>query len=656
MAFLGKWIPALDTAFDPLTHGVGAASDLTVLDFKIDQTIGEPAALTVETPNPGIGFLSDSAKRNLLLIWAPEGGDPAVLFRGRLIGWPDSLSGQWVSMEFEASPADLPGAYNAFHEANKTAPWWDDLFVEASRRGLAEEGLEGRAQLYDIDRTDLTIRHVDLIGGTVTIDNPTVFRDSFDSSLIDRPLKSVRLRLTANWVQQDTGTTNLTSQVRSAFGDGIYTHTEEELLDNWPEIGALGDSGWTIIKSGIASRGREETLPRGRVLKLFGREWYTKHPFGISLPMDALVLSYDYRQSRREIAEIVVRQDLQNVFGEDESEELIELTLQAVSDAETPPRTVGETYTTGDRVTWGGRVWIRLVDGVEGEEFLGRPLTTPAEAGDPVWQWELAPGGADASALGDARRPRFFDTDRGKQAINHAIAMGLARLKVSAACIGISGTGLLEHLSDISCRDVICITGPTRRIPGGEAVGAVQSYTINGNGANGTAKVSFKLSCVPGTGEAQTSPDNGDPNYVADEFVAEGYFASPVATAGAAKFDSGAGVVWSWDSLPDPEVPVDPGSLHIPGYAAMEVRVDNSGQQQNADAETPGNRRYKVQALGLVNGELSVFAHYVDHLPAPTGLYVRMRQLAGHDVLVRNINVTAASWQAPRQVDLEAGA
>ncbi|GAB5500992.1 MAG: hypothetical protein PsegKO_33030 [Pseudohongiellaceae bacterium] len=653
MAFFGKWIPALETAFDPAAHALPDPNDLRILDFEISQQIGEPAALTVTTPNPGIGFLSDSSKRNLLFVWAPAGGDPELLFRGRLIGWPDTLSGQTVRMEFEASPADLPGALNAFHEAHKAAPWWDDLFVEQARRGLAEEGLDGRAQLYDIDRTDLTIRHVDVIGGAVTIDNPTVLRDSFDSALIDRPLKSVRVRLTANWVQQATGTTNLTPLIRQGFGGQVYTHTEAELFENWPAVGVLGDTGWTIIKSQIASLGRDETLPRGRVLRWAGQEWHTKHPFRISLPAEALLLSWDYRQARREVAEIVVSQQLQDVFGEDAAEELIEVSLQPVGDAQIPARKVGERYVIGNKVTWGGKVWRRLVDGKEGEEFLGRTPTTPAEPGDPIWEWELAPGGADGSALGDARRPRFFDTDRGKQAINHAIAMGLARLKASAACIGINGIGLLSELSGISCRDVIRVTGPNGRIPGGEAVGAVHSYTIKGEGETGSASVSFRLACVPGTGAGQSSPDGGDPDYVADGYVASGYMA---AEPGAASYDSGAGVVWSWDSLPEVDAPVDAGSLHIPGYAAVDLRVENSGQQQNEDAEKPRNRAYRIKAVSLVNNGFAVLADYVHHLPAPTGIYVRMRQLAGHDVLERQISVKAAPWQAPRQIDLEAGA
>ncbi len=95
------------------------------------------------------------------------------------------------------------------------------------------------------------------------------------------------------------------------------------------------------------------------------------------------------------------------------------------------------------------------------------------------------------------------------------IARGRARLLMGARAVTVSLNYRFEKSLDLSLRKNGYIADP--RIPGGEAIGKIVSYTIEGDGS-GKFISSVKLACAVGVGGAiETAPGTAD--YVDETYV-----------------------------------------------------------------------------------------------------------------------------------------
>ncbi|GAB5387111.1 MAG: hypothetical protein Alpg2KO_00790 [Alphaproteobacteria bacterium] len=667
MTFWLKWIPTLDEIFSEALHLApemsGGRPDLVASKAVISQQAGQAAILTASVEHPGAGLLNDPARRYVILGWdaGPDAEDKRLLFRGRLVGFPDSLTARRVELEFHASPEDLEYQLAAFHEAAKSDPArWDDLFVAPEDRGDHRTGLAARASFYDVARTDHAISFAPMIAGdTPSHDNPPIDLGSLDVRLGTRPPREITVRLTAEWEQAASGNTNLTGVMKQAFGGTIYNHaTEEEMFAEWPAIGPLGDSGWTIVKSKLSSAGRDENLPRGRVLEFAGREWFTKHPFRFVTPSDGLIAQYSYRQSRREVCEITVSPGIQSIFGSRAPPQELSIELHPRPRAGVDAWAPGQDITAGDLRSRGAFIYQALLDHTSGDEFrilppeLSYDPDNPEVAAlDPQWVRVTSAG----FALGDTVRDRFFDTDRGLQVIDHGIARGLSKLAELSACITVSASGSIADLWSLTCQDSIRLTG-TALSPYDTLIGQVRSYQITLDGMNPSASgVAFTLACVPGSGVSQPEPDALADDYAVDDYFDDGFETGSVADIATGQQASTDGPAYGFDDTTEaPLVPVNAAALGQPGYAVLEARAEHTGEQQNFEAELYTS--HKVQAFSLSGGQFAVVADYVNHRPAKPLIYLRLRQLTGHPRLDRAVKVTVDPWELPKQIDLEVSA
>src|SRR5690349_12095555 len=90
-------------AFDPDIH---ARFDDDIFEFSLEHNEGDFATLNLLVKNPRVGLLAPGRKR-----WAwfsyYTGTEIKPLFFGRLVGLPDQLQDEIISLNFIARPTDL---------------------------------------------------------------------------------------------------------------------------------------------------------------------------------------------------------------------------------------------------------------------------------------------------------------------------------------------------------------------------------------------------------------------------------------------------------------------------------------------------------------------------------------------------------------------
>jgi hypothetical protein len=100
--------------------------------------------------------------------------------------------------------------------------------------------------------------------------------------------------------------------------------------------------------------------------------------------------------------------------------------------------------------------------------------------------------------------------------VQYMIAVARARLCVGARCVGVTWEGPFRSFVNLSCRKNARIFDP--RIPGGEAMGKIISYSLRGDGISGEFRGSVTIACAVGLGNAITISD-GTADYVDETYV-----------------------------------------------------------------------------------------------------------------------------------------
>lgn len=247
LPFCFAWVDATDATFG-VAHQV---EDEKIFSFKLSHSEAGKPTLAIEILNPYAGLLGSSRKQ-----WAwfsrYDGAAYKPEFFGRLMGIPDSLFGETVTLVLVADPPDFLARKQAVAETLKIRPFYDPVFLDAAHRDDADAILEGWCADYHVDRVthDVTISDR-LIGedGLITFGGDDVFYDSVTLSLDQPPLAQVEMDATIGWTQQASGLIDLGANVVSSFsGDG--------LISDWPKPLQNLQGGWSVAAaSAIDLRG-----------------------------------------------------------------------------------------------------------------------------------------------------------------------------------------------------------------------------------------------------------------------------------------------------------------------------------------------------------------------------------------------------------------
>ena len=330
MAFHFAWVDAGQTSFS----SAFAREDEQVLSFELAQEEGDFASLRLEVRNPRVGLLSINRKR-----WGwlsvSEGSVITPLFFGRLIGLPEEMNEDVVTLSFIAKPLNYQAAKAAMADTMRQPAYFDPLFIEQERRLEPDTVLEARPMVWHIDRVThaVTASHV-LTGenGTLAFGDD-VYADSVRCGYSGAPQRKVVIEAQVRWTQYGYGTVPL------SFA-GIRTYTGDGLLSAWPKKGQRIGGGWTVAqafaKDAWSKLNTETINDRDGVTK------YILYKWTISGNLDA---TYEAERSYIEVATFTLQSGLQEIVTEASDEEVIALSVSGDADE---PVDAGDAMPIGD--------------------------------------------------------------------------------------------------------------------------------------------------------------------------------------------------------------------------------------------------------------------------------------------------------------------
>jgi hypothetical protein len=245
-----------DVAFNPAVHNV---NDLAIFNASVDQNEADIAGLKVVVANPRVGLLAEGSPLWAWFSWF-DGTAIVPLFFGRLVGIPEDLHAEVVSLAFHARPADYDEQKAALAEALKALPYWDPVFIQADQRDNPDAVLEGRTALWHVDRVTHEVTISDIVegedGGAVVTDH---FYDSLQLSYREAPATAINCKATIQYKQQAGGVVDFTDEIYKAFlAEGsaekgfLKSYTGGGLLSTWPKPGTSIGGGWSVGTSFIA--------------------------------------------------------------------------------------------------------------------------------------------------------------------------------------------------------------------------------------------------------------------------------------------------------------------------------------------------------------------------------------------------------------------
>ena len=450
--------------------------DLLVVAYKLAQQEGEFATLDLTVKNPRVGLLASGRKQWLLMSWRDDANPTAgaeLMFRGRLVGIPTDLLANQVTLQFDAKPPGYDATKLALAETLKVEPYWDPMFLKPDSRDDPDAVIEAMTARYHIDRIDHSVSISDMLNGEDgLIDFGTGFlKDSLSINIGQPPLRRVTVEATVTWDQAAAGTVDISPVVLKAFRDAgsgtkylIKSLTGDGLMKKWPtEDGSIG-GGWkwgacTIVRSDGT------VLPDDYHTVLMDNGVAT---FPIWAMKPTLIAAYDVSRPKTEVLTFTLEADCQALLADAGDDEILSVKVSGNAD--------------------------EAVD----------PATTDNPAG--------------VMPIGDVRRRAYFPLARGLRSLGYLIALARGNILERSRAIEIGFTVPFRDGRHVTLRKNARCADP--RIPGGEAVGKVIGYEMNGVARSHTVTVT--IGCTVGKGNTVTTVP-GTPSYVDDGYVEDGY-------------------------------------------------------------------------------------------------------------------------------------
>lgn len=441
-------------AFSPITH---AREDEDVFSVSISEEEGSFAVATVEIRNPRRGLLSPARKQRAF-ISADVNGAITLLFSGRVVGVPASITGETLEIEFIARPDDHAARQELLVQQLRQSPSYHPALVAEQDRSDLTALLEGVAALPHWDRVtgELSLAPISNEGWQPQTELVPL-EDQFEVTFGSAPIDRVKVELELAWEQvspvmskpleADPGV-GASGYIANLFLGRPKSLTGEDLASRWPEPGDALDGGWTVQSAYLVPSSVDKVTLDVPVTVAAPRDPAYAAP---SWELDVfrtefdgnLILSAFYRQQRRERVVFEVVADVQPVVVFPEPEVLA---LQADG---------ADVASTSNPLTLTGT--FRAPD-ADGDGFVTRTLLLSV----------------DRPALA---RPRLAaDAELMQPLLLAAVSRAGARLRKAARCV----TAVLQvpfaDAVQISTASVVRIVDD--RIPGGSMSGKVVALEL----------------------------------------------------------------------------------------------------------------------------------------------------------------------------------
>lgn len=509
----------------------GTEGGENVFSIEIEQSEGEFASLTAELVNPRVGLLS-AGRKQWVWLSADDGGGPEPLFNGRIIGVPQQVQNEVVSVQFVARPPDFIIQKAALADSLRMLPWFDRLWLQ-ERLDDPDTVLEAYPLRWHIDPVTLIVSVSDIIAGedgTIEIDADNHFYDGIDVSYGDPPLRRVNITLTVSWTQTGAGDIDLTREMAEAFvavgspypEPFVASLTGGGLFDDWPAPLANIGGGWTIAANSAIEQATW-MQPKAYVVNYGDRSADFKNLFGLDpigfdptglifgMPRNAAFFTIPGSSPSADAVSLDAADD---PFGNWEAAfELGVYMLNPFAVHYDASRDRSETVTASVEAD----VQSLLVDpGADETDTIELSSTFAGEPIDP----DLGSPGAFDMPIGDLRRNTYFKTDRGAQSFEYGLLLARAKLLTRSRAVNLKVTTPWSVANDMTCRQNGHVTD--YRLPGGEATGKIIAYRRSASGED-APEAEITLGCTIGYGVPLGAAAAGIPTYVEDGYVNDNY-------------------------------------------------------------------------------------------------------------------------------------
>lgn len=523
--------------------------DLPTYDVTISEDEGEFPVLEIAFRNEGVGIdtLVGGMPRILLSVDRLDAElkrvDTVLLFDGTLDDAGDvEMGGEDVTLRYEARRNDWQALRDAVL-ATIGLPFADPCAGDLSD---PVERLDAIPSLVCWSRTTRQpVLSSAIVGGGGTHHDVGTnhVQGRCQVKRNGKPLGRVDVVISAEWTERRIAEFDVGEMIEEAAGDELSTLTPEALAKDWATPGDDFSGGYVVSDADLelldAPQGTTEVVEfeqAAAAARTFRPG--AQQPQAVRLRRrwlkPVLSLGATSETKRRE----EVRFSIYNAGqGASTDSETLEIKLDNLQyDAGAPDWQPNRHVPQGAIERFAGFIW-RSLEPHDATDSLWVDRVYEDDLGRKVYRWELVI--ADGSPLGSPMAASFFNTPRGRQSIDHAVAAATQRLAYSQRnweveieiepldVLGISTCDTMHVLSD--------------RIPGegGEVIGKVKSYSMKLSASQATCTVVLGVSS--GSGAAGGTAAGGrrtvawGPNWSRVAYVPPAYAAPYAPQMGVAK-------------------------------------------------------------------------------------------------------------------------
>lgn len=498
-----------DETFDAATH---SRRDLTVFSLSKEQNEGELATSSFEIQNPktSLSVLEDQR------VFISYGGN--LIFDGRLSYVPQGSVDSTVTLSAISTPEDLEQKILDVVEGLKNAPGYNPLFVPEGEESTPEEVLAGYPLVLAYSSTGGGVQAVDALGGATD-----VALMPLDGSLrfenVEKVASKYGVAITAKWKQLGLKTFSNPSWFRD-----LTTMNPEEVVKKFPKKGSNIGSSFSVVEASASEEldafGRQQrkvvenirAVSRDELDPVFIEEGSFIARASLAPIAASLKIEHRYEVERTEKCSFTVPVDLQAGAQSDE-EEIEEISLRDLTDpTDAQPWKAKVEYLVDDEVVFGSDIFRAREDHLSGNDFDRT-------------KWLFV---GEASYFASRRLSSFFTSQRGQEAIAHAVERVKARAKIASRSVHVSFEAAMPDPSLITEDCTVTLAHP--KIPGGTITGRLISYQLLWS--EGQAIMSGTIAAAAGTGStSEVSVDAVD----ASPEAVSGHVSVSISNAGQAQ-------------------------------------------------------------------------------------------------------------------------
>lgn len=472
--------------FSPQKHG---RCDEKILRFSLFEEEGTVPHVRLTIPHSRGRLFPGAPQKQNAFIALEVKGVTHLLFRGKLVGFADSLQGEVITLTFLAHASQDSSSYRTLLTTLEQDPTWDPLFLPEEKRSRPpiEDLLEAKPAFLYFNRSSPEVSLSDLFEGNQEDKvGGRFYRDSLRLKVTHAPLEEIEVEISTRWVQRFQGSTRLDSLLQAALPEGLlYSYSGESLQKKWWKTEKLlGASGYHILESSLdpvplknfpkasvflspedpwlLAKGLTGKSSEGKVRRVY----LQKKAF-----RPRLKVGWRYIQPRKETVAFTVKNDFQPLLSPALKKKRLYFTLYNLVDLDR----WGE---------WAPNVYYKRGERVTSQETLYRALRSH-RSGDSfekdAGEWERVSSEKDSPLLQNLGT--FFLTDRGRKSLHRALEIAKTYLAASTRCIEISFCCPMEQALSWTCDHTLILED--ERLPGGKVRGKVKRLTYEMRGETG---------------------------------------------------------------------------------------------------------------------------------------------------------------------------